>query len=183
MASRRSTRIQEDVAPNLIPMIDIMFLLLLFFMLGADMGQRDIEDVSLPIANAIKEDKEATTKSKDRLTINVYHRYHTEVQCSSHASGQLCPDEKHWRISIRGDDHTAPEKLTARMKKEADLYRDDGSGQKSSERRVMVRADGAAPYGFVQDIMTACAHVGIYQIECGAARPTPEKDKDKAKEE
>ena len=33
----------QHTNPNLIPMIDIMFLLLLFFMLGADMGQRELE--------------------------------------------------------------------------------------------------------------------------------------------
>ena len=38
----------EHTNPNLIPMIDIMFLLLLFFMLGADMGHRDLESVRLP---------------------------------------------------------------------------------------------------------------------------------------
>lgn len=171
MANPKLRKIQEEVAPNLIPMIDIMFLLLLFFMLGADMGQRDIEEVSLPVASSVEEDKEAKEQTKDRLTVNVYHRYHNEVQCLLHASDKLCLDDQHWRIGIRGTDYADLEKLTARMQEEAKVGQ-EVEGAKSSERRVMVRADGAAPYGLVQDVMTACAKAGLYQIECGAARPT-----------
>ena len=65
--------VQEEVAPNLIPMIDIMFLLLLFFMLSADMGQRELEEVTLPKAMSVKEDTATKGKSNQRLTINVYH--------------------------------------------------------------------------------------------------------------
>ena len=32
---------ESSVAPNLVPMVDIMFLLLLFLMVGADMGSAD----------------------------------------------------------------------------------------------------------------------------------------------
>ena len=42
---------EESVGCNLIPMIDIMFLMLLFFMLGADMTQRELADVKLPKAD------------------------------------------------------------------------------------------------------------------------------------
>ena len=84
MSGKRKLELQEDVAPNLIPMIDIMFLLLLFFMLGADMGQRDIEEVQLPKATSIREDKEAEKKGGGRLTVNVLHRYKNELACPAH---------------------------------------------------------------------------------------------------
>ena len=58
----RKAGASEHVNPNLIPMIDIMFLLLLFFMLGADMGQRELEEVMLPKAASMKEDKENKEK-------------------------------------------------------------------------------------------------------------------------
>ena len=51
MSRFKSVEAEEQVACNLIPMIDIMFLLLLFFMLSADMTQRDTEDLTLPVAN------------------------------------------------------------------------------------------------------------------------------------
>ncbi len=172
---RRARSVEENVAPNLIPMIDIMFLLLLFFMIGADMGQRDIEDVVLPVASSVKEDKLAKGKLTDRLTVNIYHPFHNSSDCAARANGRVCLEERHWKITVRGQDLSEPEKLSTLLKEEADLHRDEASGKKSSERRVMVRADGSAPYGLVQDVMSACARVGIYQVECGAAQPPQEK--------
>ena len=56
MRKRAKPTVKEDVTCNLIPMVDIMFLLLLFFILGADMTQREQADLVLPTASEIKED-------------------------------------------------------------------------------------------------------------------------------
>ncbi len=168
----RGQGVEEEVSPNLIPMIDIMFLLLLFFMLGADMGHRELEEVTLPKASSIKEDKEDKGKKIDRLTINIYHRYPTDLQCDVYAAGRVCRSPAHWRIGVRGIDCTEPAKLGAMLKGEADRFRTDAKAPAMSERRVMIRADASSPYGHIQDVMVLCARVGIYQIECGAARPS-----------
>ncbi len=42
---------QRDIALQVVPLIDIMFLLLLFFMLGADMSQRECPELALPRAD------------------------------------------------------------------------------------------------------------------------------------
>ena len=177
----RAQDIQEEVSPNLIPMIDIMFLLLLFFMLGADMGHRELEDVTLPKATSIKEDKDVKGKEHDRLTINIYHAYAKDLHCATYAGGGTCREAGHWRIGIRGVDYTEASKLAELLQSEADLFRAadaapaagaaPGGAAAASERRIMIRADSLAPYGHVQDVMNLCARVGIYQIECGAARP------------
>src|SRR5258706_1271341 len=90
---------EEQVACNLIPMIDIMFLLLLFFMLSADMSQREIDDVKLPVADKAKEDP----KKKEGIgttTINLLHR---EGACPAYATGG-CRDLTHWVCKIRGQE-------------------------------------------------------------------------------
>src|SRR5437867_13406542 len=99
MSKAKILQIQEDVSPNLMPMIDIMFLLLLFFMLGADMGQRELEEVMLPKALSMKEEKENKEKDKNKLTINVYHKY--EVKCALYQKGAVCRDDAHWRTGIK----------------------------------------------------------------------------------
>ncbi len=133
---------KPSMTPNLVPMIDIMFLLLLFFMLGADMGHRELEDVALPKAKSVEADKPAAAEG--RITVNVYRPPGTTV----------------WRIGVSGVDldETA---LRARMASEANAS--------SGGRRVMIRADERAPYGEVQRVMGACARAGLYRIECGAA--------------
>jgi biopolymer transport protein ExbD len=159
-------------------MVDIMFLLLLFFMLSADIGQRDIEDVRLPLASTVKEDKDAKEgKDRERLTINVYHRYERSDPCSDHEAGRICVTERHWQVGVRGGNYTEPERLFTLLKEEANLDRGDDPQSRASDRRVMIRADASAPYGYIQDVMGACARVGIYQIECGAAQPEEEKKK------
>ena len=118
-------------------MIDIMFLLLLFFMLGADMGQRELEEVMLPKAMSMKEDKENKEKDKNRLTINVYHRY--EVKCAAVRTQERgsCRDDAHWRTGIKGKDYSEPEKLGGYLKKEADATRGlDPKNPQVSELKV-----------------------------------------------
>lgn len=169
-------QVQEEVSPNLIPMIDIMFLLLLFFMLGADMGQRELEEVLLPKALSVREEKETVGQKNDKVVVNVYHDY--DVRCEDYANGRTCRAQKHWRIGIRGRDFTDLKKLEQYLKQEADAGRSapaaglsKGAPLPTSERPVTIRGDAAAPYGQVQEVVNTCAKVGIYKIECGAARP------------
>lgn len=172
--AKKGAQGSEYTNPNLIPMIDIMFLLLLFFMLGADMGQRELEEVILPKASSMKEDKENKEKDKNKLTINVYHRY--EVKCQAYAKSQVCRDDAHWRTGIKGKDYSEPEKLGGYLKKEADLTRGtDPKNPQVSELKVQIRADQSAPYGLAQRAMNTCAKAGIYKVEVGAARPAEEK--------
>ena len=168
MASKAQLQTEHEVAPNLIPMVDIMFLLLLFFMLGADMGHRELEQVKLPEASTVKEDKEE--EIGDRVTVNVYHKYADEVTCAAFAAGQVCREDSHWKIGMAGKDLTDKRKLFDKLKAAADRERDP-SNPLRSERKIMIRADAAAPYGKVQDVLHTAAKAGMYKIECGAAEP------------
>jgi biopolymer transport protein ExbD len=155
----------EHVNPNLIPMIDIMFLLLLFFMLGADMGQRELEPVQLPKADEAMKD----VQMKDRLTINAHHR--NEVTCADYGRQKVCRDESHWKLGVKGKDCTDPKVLAAVIEKDSASFRHvDAEGRTLSERRVMIRADGAAPFALAQRAMNVCAGQGIYKVEVGAAK-------------
>jgi biopolymer transport protein ExbD len=48
---------------------------------------------------------------------------------------------------------------------------DPAAGRKLSRRKLMIRADQAAPYGYVQGLIQAAGEAGIYMIEVGAAAP------------
>jgi biopolymer transport protein ExbD len=158
----KAIQVQETVSPNLIPMIDIMFLLLLFFMLSADMGQRELETVVLPKVTFAKEDIKS-----GRVTLNVFHD--DKVTCEPYGKGKVCREEVHWKVGIKGRDCTDLGKLAAILKKEAATEL-DSQDPPISERTVMIRADAAAPYGLAQRAMNACAKAGIYRVEVGAAR-------------
>ncbi len=159
-------QIEENVSPNLVPMIDIMFLLLLFFMLTADMGQRELEDVKLPVADSVHDDGKDTKDS--RLTINVHHA--TRDVCAAYLGGHPCHVEGHWRLRIKGDDYdTLPALLRCIRREAAAAPGADSKSGRISERLVMIRSDKNAPSGLAQLAMRACAQAGIYRIEVGAA--------------
>ena len=172
----KSPDVEESVACNLIPMIDIMFLLLLFFMLGADMTQRELEEVELPKADQVKEDDKENTAGSVRTNVNIFHTHtNTGFTCPTHSRGDVCRDMTHWAIAIQSREYTL-ENLTPELKELADLNLEDvdpkAPGAKPlSKREVMIRADKNAPYGYIQKVIEACAAVGIYKIAVGAARP------------
>jgi biopolymer transport protein ExbD len=160
-------QITEHVNPNLIPMIDIMFLLLLFFMLGADMGQRELEDVRLPKASQVNPDPQ--NSQNDRLTINAHH---SSAACDAYSHQKVCRDNGHWKLAIKGTDCTDPAALASALQRETAASRHpDSQGRSIADRRVMIRSDASAPYGLAQRAMNICAEQGIYKIEVGAAKP------------
>src|SRR5678809_1511023 len=165
----KSPDVEESVACNLIPMIDIMFLLLLFFMLGADMSARELEEVVLPKADQVaQESKTKDPNEGGRTTVNVFHQ-HTNgpaADCPAFSAGQVCRDMTRWMIAIRSNYYTLDTIKGA-------LEEVGKDGKAISKREVMIRADENAPYGYIQKVIEACASAGIYRIVVGAAKPEP----------
>lgn len=174
MARRAKMQVKEDVTCNLIPMVDIMFLLLLFFILGADMSQREQAELVLPTASEIKEaDK---LKGEDvTTTVNIQHRPESNVfSCPINKGGGVCRDLTHWLFLITGSEYTV-DTLKAQLEVVAQAtmedHTDPDAGEILSARKVIIRADKAAPYGHVQKVIEYCGQVKIYKIEVGAAVP------------
>jgi biopolymer transport protein ExbD len=174
MGRFKTPETQEAVACNLIPMIDIMFLLLLFFMLGADMSQRDLADLVLPMADMVKEDPNLRGEA-GRTTINIFHRPNgAGFLCPLFATRGRCRETNHWVIEIRGQEYTL-DTVGAQLKEEGNLDLEEqvnpNAKRRLSKREVMIRADLFAPYGHIQRVIEFCGAAGIYKIEVGAAQP------------
>lgn len=160
----RQVNADSAVAPNLVPMVDIMFLLLLFLMVGADMGNRELEEVHLPIARSAVEDPH-TEQPDELLTLNVYH---SAAGCTGFETLKLCADRKHWTIGVRGTDYNDERILTTFLKQ---LAKEDCEkrGKELPDLRIRIRADEAAQFEHVQTAMACCAEARIYKVELGAA--------------
>src|SRR5262249_49510708 len=177
MTKRKVPGIQEDVQCNLIPMIDMMFRLLLFFMLSADMGQREFADVVLPKADQVQQDDKSKGVDEYLAVLNIFHRPDSaDFSCPLYAHGATCRDPSHWLISLRGKEYTR-DTIRDQLKIEADEAFEDtidkDAGKQLSKRKVTIRADRSAPYGDVQNLIQVCGDVGIYKIEVAAAAPSP----------
>jgi biopolymer transport protein ExbD len=157
-------------------MIDIMFLLLLFFMLGADMSQRELEEVELPKADQVKaEDKEKAVGTRV-VNVNIFHTHnHDGYTCAKHAAHEICRDLTHWAIAIQSSIYTL-ETIKMELKDLAELDLEDAQpsdpkAARLSKVEIMIRADQNAPYSYIQRVIESCAAVGLYKIAVGAAQP------------
>src|ERR1043165_3680371 len=93
----KKNQLKEDISPNVVPMIDIMFLLLLFFMLGADMSQREAIEINIPKAKAVPEPPKEEDPTKRTLTVNIHHATENGALCPIHENGGVCREPGHWQ--------------------------------------------------------------------------------------
>lgn len=172
MSSRKPPPVKEDISPNVVPMIDIMFLLLLFFMLGADMSQRESVDMLLAEADKVKETKPDDESQDPTVTVNIYHD--ANVSCPLNTAGRVCRDNSHWKWSVGGIDFTF-DTLKPELQALADEFLEEDidplAQKRLSRRKVLVRADKNAPYGDIQKVIEVAGGVGIYKIEVAASKP------------
>lgn len=175
----RKTEVKEDFVLNLIAMVDIMFLMLLFFMLSSDMSRRELAELVLPTADQVREDeKEKTDKKEHITTINVHHKPEEGgFTCSVNKVGGICREADHWLYAIRGKEFTK-DTIKPQLKDEAEQSMetdvDPQAGKRMSARKVLIRADMAAPYGDVNKLIEYCGAAGMYKIEVAAAQPPKE---------
>ena len=144
MARRAAAKV-EAVEPDMTPMIDCVFQLMIFFILCTEVAAADLELLKLPSASEALPDKNPEDK---RMILNV---------------------NKAGEIKHRGKVKTQAE-LFALLKLEAALVPDKDNKQLSG-RSVIIRGDVDAEYRHVNTIMLECAKVGIWKLELGAAAP------------
>jgi biopolymer transport protein ExbD len=171
MSKHAKPQLKEDISPNVVPMIDIMFLLLLFFMLGADMSQRESVEVKLPLADQVKEENEKI-KPDPETTVNIYPDPGVNEEVFKNAA--TCRDAKHWLIGIRGNTYTI-EALKTQLKIEAEEFPepevDKQAGKVLSAKKVLIRAGNLAPFGLVQKVIETAGAVGMYKVEVAGSKP------------
>jgi len=172
----KKAKLKEDISPNVVPMIDIMFLLLLFFMLGADMSQREAIEISIPRAKHVPEPKDTDAKDKVTLTVNIHHSTPTGAPCPINDNGGICREEGHWQWQIMGIDYNREEmkkQLVIIAQDNLEPVADAAAGVKLSGLFLLIRADEKAPYGDVQKLTEYAGAAKIYKIQLAANKPMP----------
>jgi biopolymer transport protein ExbD len=141
--------LEQDEDPNMTPMIDVVFQLIIFFMLVTEMSQADLEAMELPEASMAAPDD---NPEKDRMVVNV------------------TTDGK---IKIRGKDYTDPKKLRPWLQREAEKGRKENDPLNLCDRALLIRADKDAEYKYIQHLMQECVQpkVRIWKIFLAAKEP------------
>ncbi|NIL99041.1 MAG: biopolymer transporter ExbD [Planctomycetales bacterium] len=138
--SRRLTRLEM----NMTPMIDVVFLLIIFFLVSSHLAQQEVQaELDLPTATT-GADSPAT--NSPRVTINV-------VPVRGEPSLRL------------GDLPVDRNELRRRLANEL--------AAASQDLEVRIRADRGTPYETVEPILVTCAQLGIWNVQFAVVRPDP----------
>jgi biopolymer transport protein ExbD len=148
---RRDTT-QDAVKLDMTPMIDVVFQLIIFFMLVTDMTQKDLAELKLPTAEMAAKDE----SEEGRMVINVLKDGEIEIK----------------RVKFPTlDDATAVQALRSYLAREVALGTKEPDG--TSERALLIRADQHTEFKHIQKVMRICGENGIrvYKIHLAAAQP------------
>ena len=138
---------------NMTPMIDMVFNLLIFFMLITDLKQKDLAEMTLPVAYMAEEDKNQETDDRVVLNVDVY--------------GSLMWKGKNVSMDELGTVlATARDKYELKMRQEGKTGTEElPGGGKASKLYVLLRADKDAPWQHVQWLMTIMAEQKLYKLQ------------------
>lgn len=136
---------EPEASMDMTPMIDCVFLLLIFFMVSATMSKVDMTpEVKLPIAPkaAIPEDL------RNRGVVNI-------VPLGTPAAGSVTSEARPFLIAGQlTDEPGLVAAITERLKQEPDL-------------RIYLRVDRNAEFRIVKRAIRACAVAGVFDIIFG----------------
>ncbi|MGH7162250.1 MAG: ExbD/TolR family protein [Planctomycetota bacterium] len=151
----KASEMMDEVSAkmDMTPMIDIVFNLVIFFMLITDVQQKDLAAVTLPLAHMALEDK--NDDPDDRVILNV------------DSNGQLLLKGVPVTLDKLGQELDFARRLYVQNQKARGL---DGmekleGGAEASKLFVLLRADKDAPWQHVQWIMTIMAEQKLYKLQ------------------
>jgi biopolymer transport protein ExbD len=145
----------EPLEINMTPMIDVVFLLIVFFMIVVDLTQQDLVILQLPKSEMGEPDKKP---EKNRITVNITWDKETLsseiwVKRNTYTLDEL----KTWMYPI------ARSKINKKTK--------------FSEIPILIRCDKDAPFRMVQQVMQICADkdIQIYKVLLAAKEDKPQE--------
>lgn len=139
-----SKEADEEVEIDMSPMIDMVFLLLIFFIVASKIIA-DKPPVDVPYAKAVGLPDE---KSKDAKLV----RYTISISKDQDS-------EKHYYLPSSSDTMVTFEQMMSKIKEANDNPRPD-----DTDFAVVLRGDGDVKFEDTQKVMKACADIGVYKM-------------------
>jgi len=131
---------QEGEGINMTPMIDVVFQLLIFFMLCTDLATKESLELTLPrVTEAVPDQGEA-----GRQTINI---------------------DKKGKVFV-GKYPVTIDELDKIIRIEASIHQ--SKKENVSEKPILIRADSESHFGTVQEIMQLCVKHKVYKLSFAA---------------
>ena len=147
----RIDQVQEEAPMNMTPMIDCVFLLMIFFVLVIDLSQQDLEDLILPKAKYVEPD-DSPPSVRPIVNImqagDVYYKQTPYYIAAEHLENYKGMEKllKEWRKKLKLK--YKPLKPNQPVSKTNPEIPDDP---------VLIRADKWTEWHFIGKFMTACS--------------------------
>lgn len=164
MAKRKSKfELEPEPVLDITPMIDIVFNLLIFFMIVSELNNLNVEQLELPHADRA-EDPKKNQKGDKVLQVNVLPTGLIKVRGSPYTTDPKLKGKHPWlqeflEIEAAGFEREPPEP--------------GQPGTPPSALRVNIRADKECRFRHVQGVFDACVRNGIYKTSLGATQDEP----------
>jgi len=163
---------QVEMEMNMTPMIDVVFLLIIFFMIITDLTQQDLEELQLPMATAAVEDK--PDPKVIRPIINI-----------PQSGRMIVKRDEYYDPEKDGDDMVRLERFLVDQANRMPKKMDAELGVRLPDNPLMIRADKNTEFKYIQRIMEICGKQGIqiWKLELGAAETEENRKKREAAQE
>ncbi len=151
---------EEPEGMNMTPMIDVTFQLIIFFMLVTDMSSKQLDPVTLPVAEMASKEKFI---DESLLVLNV------------HKDGSIWIQGKRY---FQPPKNVGPGKFDARKledvfaaRRAMKVYQQVPGNPDLVRYPILIRADRSSPWQWVQLIMMiGTVHGGVTRVQMGAMR-------------
>ncbi len=149
---------ETDMDMDMTPMIDVVFLLIIFFMVITDMTQQDLEELQLPVAQNAVADKPNPDEFRPIVNIKV--------------DGSIWVKRRMYFDPENPDDY---KELKGYLKDVADKMEKDAAS-KLPDEALLIRADMNTPFKYIQKVMEQCGKEGIqiWKVQLAAAETKKE---------
>ncbi|MDA1264759.1 MAG: biopolymer transporter ExbD [Planctomycetota bacterium] len=155
---------ETDMEMNMTPMIDVVFLLIIFFMIITDLTQKDLEDLELPMVQHAVEDKPKPDEWRPILNI----KFTGEII----VTGTTLYDPANIEANTDNGDEYAEVKKRLSLIAEK-MTKEDGKKDGLPDDALLIRADMSTPFKYIQKVMEICAGEGIkiWKVQLAASVP------------
>ena len=146
-----------EMKMNTTPMIDVVFLLIIFFMIVTDLTQQELEDLILPSADMAQKDENPPEK---RMIININREGEYIVRRRNQGLVDHCLDRIENQLALQAALNEREE---------------DGC----SKQPILIRADRETEFKYIQKVLELCGKEGIkiYKIDLASSMDVEDEDR------
>ena len=150
---------QTEMKMNMTPMIEVVFLLIIFFMIITDLTQQELEDLQLPVA--VQADPDKPNPKEWRPILNIDHNGEMEVSRKI----MYNPEQDDGFRDMANWLKFVSEKMERKF--------DETAQRELPDEPLLIRADENTPFKFVQKVMEICGgqDISIWKLQLAAKEP------------